>query len=281
MTKIRPFAFVLMPFDKQFDDIYQYGIKQTCDELDIVAERVDEQIFTETILERIYRQIENADFIIADMTGRNPNVFYEVGYAHAKNKLCALLTATSEDIPFDLKQHSHIIYGGKIAELRKQLKPRLDWMNGELERKKKEIISVSLKATSPSLEKTDFSHRGKFDLQVFLRNVSSQRSPEIDAIFITASKAWTLSSNGQECAFELTPDKLRKFLIPPRNSRLAPNAFGHTQVTFERSFWNKFTGVESQDSYKATGDLLVEVVTSEGTIPFKFPLDVEFDEIPF
>lgn len=281
MTRIRPFAFVLMPFDKQFDDIYQYGIKQTCDELDIVAERVDEQIFTETILERIYRQIENADFIIADMTGRNPNVFYEVGYAHAKSKLCALLTTTSEDIPFDLKQHAHIIYGGKIADLRKQLKPRLEWMNSELDRKKQEIISVTLKTSSPILEKSEFSHRGKFDLQVFLRNVSSQRSPEIDAIFITASKSWTLSTNGQDCAFDPTPEGLRKFLIPPRNSRLAPNAFGHIQVTFERSFWSKFSGLEAQDSYKAKGDLLVEVVTSEGTLPFKFPLDVEFDELPF
>ena len=281
MAKIRPFAFVLMPFDKSFDDVYQYGIKQTCDELEIVAERVDEQIFTETILERIYRQIENADLIIADMTGRNPNVFYEVGYAHAKNKLCALITQTAEDIPFDLKQHSHIIYAGKIVDLKKQLKPRLKWMKGELERKKKEIISVSVKTSSPSLEKTEFSHRAKFDLQIFLRNVSSQRSPEIDAIFITTSQVWKLSTNGQDCAFQPTDEKLRKFLIPPRNTRLAPNAFGHTEVTFERSFWSKFTGAEAKDSYKAKGDLLIEIVTSEGTIPFNFPMDIEFEESPF
>ncbi|WP_441256404.1 hypothetical protein AB7Z32_20060 [Bradyrhizobium sp. 482_C4_N1_1] len=90
MTQLKPFAFVLMPFASDFDDIYKVGIKSIADELGIVAERVDEQIFSETMLERIYRQIDAADFIIADMSGRNPNVFYEVGYAHARGKLCTL-----------------------------------------------------------------------------------------------------------------------------------------------------------------------------------------------
>ena len=78
---VKPFAFVLMPFEAGFDDIYKLGIQATAKDCGIVAERVDEQSFSETILERIYRQIGSADFIIADMTGRNPNVFYEVGYA--------------------------------------------------------------------------------------------------------------------------------------------------------------------------------------------------------
>jgi hypothetical protein len=75
------FAFVLMPFDSAFDDLYRFGIKEPAEQLGIVAERVDEQIYTESILERIYHQIDLADIIIADMSGQNPNVFYEVGYA--------------------------------------------------------------------------------------------------------------------------------------------------------------------------------------------------------
>jgi hypothetical protein len=63
------FAFVLMPFDKAFDDIYKLGIKETASQLGLLAERVDEQIFREGILERIYRQIEVADLILADMSG--------------------------------------------------------------------------------------------------------------------------------------------------------------------------------------------------------------------
>lgn len=105
------FAFVLMPFSSPFDDVYKLGIKEPLESLDIRTERVDEQTFhKETILERIYNHINAADFIVADMTGRNPNVFYEVGYAHAKKKTCILLTSSADDIPFDLKQHRHIVY---------------------------------------------------------------------------------------------------------------------------------------------------------------------------
>lgn len=74
-TEPQIFAFVLMPFDRNFDDIYKFGIKETAASLDVTAERVDEQIFSEGILERIYRQIDAADLILADMSGQNPNVF--------------------------------------------------------------------------------------------------------------------------------------------------------------------------------------------------------------
>ncbi|ASY56373.1 hypothetical protein [Sinorhizobium sp. CCBAU 05631] len=103
-TLVKPFAFVLMPFAPEFDDIYKLGIQKLAEEKGVVAERVDEQIYSETMLERIYRQIDAADFIIADLTGRNPNVFYEIGFAHARQKMCTLLTQNAEDIPFDLKQ---------------------------------------------------------------------------------------------------------------------------------------------------------------------------------
>lgn len=128
---MKKFIFVLMPFDTSFDDIYNYGIKQTCFELNSYCERVDEQIFSERILDRIYNQISKADIIIADMTGRNPNVFYEVGYAHGIGKKVILLTQNSDDIPFDLKHFPHIIYKGMIKTLSEQLKKKLDWFLNE------------------------------------------------------------------------------------------------------------------------------------------------------
>jgi hypothetical protein len=127
IIKPKLFAFVLMPFSKEFDDVYQLGIKETCNQIGIYCERVDEQVFQETILERIYNQIIKADLIIADMTNKNPNVFYEVGYAHAIGKDVILLTQDSKDIPFDLAHYPHIVYEGKIVSLKNELNKRLSW----------------------------------------------------------------------------------------------------------------------------------------------------------
>jgi hypothetical protein len=118
---------VLMPFDSKFDDIYKFGIKKACEDCGAYCERVDEQIFVESMIERIYNQISKADIIIADMTGRNANVFYEVGYAHALGKTVIMLTQEADDIPFDLKHYQHIIYGSSIAKLQDDLKPKIDF----------------------------------------------------------------------------------------------------------------------------------------------------------
>src|SRR5450759_688300 len=128
----KSFAFVLMPFDAAFADVYSLGIKDAAEQAGMFAERVDEQVFhREGILERIYNQIDVADFIIADMTGRNPNVFYEVGYAHAKNKLCILLTKNAQDIPFDLKHHRHLVYSS-LSDLKQKLGQDLEYIREQL-----------------------------------------------------------------------------------------------------------------------------------------------------
>jgi hypothetical protein len=84
--RAKPFVFVLMPFSDEFDDVYRSGIRPACETAGVHCERVDDQKFDETILERIYNQIQSAKIIVADMTGCNPNVFYEVGYAHPPQK---------------------------------------------------------------------------------------------------------------------------------------------------------------------------------------------------
>src|SRR5947209_4307499 len=130
-TQPKSFVFVLMPFDTKFNDIYKFGIKDAADDVGAYAERVDEQVFVEGILDRILNQISKADVIVADMTGRNPNVFYEVGYAHALGKVVLLLTQKAEDIPFDLKHRPHTVYGGQIETLRRELVTKLQWAIAE------------------------------------------------------------------------------------------------------------------------------------------------------
>lgn len=125
--KKKPFAFVLMSFKPDFDDLYELGIKAACQLAGVECSRVDEQIFDDDILARIYKQIEIADVVISEMTGRNPNVFYETGYAHALNKRVILIANAKEDIPFDLEHYPYIIYNRSIKYLKSELEKKLRW----------------------------------------------------------------------------------------------------------------------------------------------------------
>jgi nucleoside 2-deoxyribosyltransferase len=80
------------------------------------------------------------------MTGKNPNVFYEVGYAHAKGKLTILLTSDAADIPFDLKHRRHIVYESIIV-LRERLKEELQWAKTEVENTR--IVALKFKHELP------------------------------------------------------------------------------------------------------------------------------------
>ncbi len=117
----RAYVFVLMPFADGFNDIYRVGIKEPLEQLGVRCERVDEIQFTGNVMERVFESIRSARLIVADMTGRNPNVFYEVGYAHALGKRTVLLTQAADDIPFDLRGENHIVYAKGIVNLRDRL----------------------------------------------------------------------------------------------------------------------------------------------------------------
>jgi hypothetical protein len=181
-TLPKPFVFVLMPFDSAFDDIYKFGIKGAADDVGAYAERVDEQLFGEGILDRIFNQISKADVVVADMSGRNPNVFYEVGYAHALGKTVILLTQSSDDIPFDLKHRQHTVYGGRIETLRAELAPRLQWAIGEAKQRQssssREQFSLQINGVpvargvspaEPPILGGDIKNR-RFRIPVLLRN---------------------------------------------------------------------------------------------------------------
>lgn len=103
-------CFVLMPFETMFDTTYG-AIKAGAENAHMQCERADTVRDNQAIIEKIKRSIQRAGLIVADMTGDNPNVLYEVGYAHGLGKECLLITQTpSEDAPFDLRHLEHIKY---------------------------------------------------------------------------------------------------------------------------------------------------------------------------
>ena len=90
--------------------------------------RSDELQHNAGMMDVVYENIKSAHIVVADMTGRNPNVFYEVGYAHALGKDVVLLAQRAEDLPFDLRGFNHIVYEGRIMVLKEKLAQRLKAM---------------------------------------------------------------------------------------------------------------------------------------------------------
>ncbi|MCG3886404.1 nucleoside 2-deoxyribosyltransferase [Photobacterium leiognathi] len=196
-NKPKPFVFVLMPFSSKFDDIYKLGIKEAAADVGAYAERLDEQIFNEGMLDRIFNQISKADIIVADMTDRNPNVFYEVGYAHALGKKIILLTNKSDDIPFDLKHQQHLVYEGSIVRLKELLTNKLKWAieSSINESKTLNDRTLSLRVFDievPSFEANDLptvigsAPKGNdyFTLPIYLRNESFKPTSSISHVYL-------------------------------------------------------------------------------------------------
>ncbi len=123
-TRQKKRVFVVMPFAPEYDDIYILGIRETAEKLDLVSERADEIENIESVIEMIRDKIESCDAIIADTTAKNPNVFYEIGYAHGVRKPVVLICRENESIPFDLQNINFIRYTS-IIDLRDKLGRRL------------------------------------------------------------------------------------------------------------------------------------------------------------
>lgn len=107
---IEGFIFVLMPFNEELTQMYKDYIKKPLEGEGYKVFRADDFFRPTPIIDDIWKSICEAEFIIADLTGRNPNVFYEVGLAHVLGKYTILITQSLEDIPFDLKSIRIIQY---------------------------------------------------------------------------------------------------------------------------------------------------------------------------
>jgi len=111
-------VFVAMPFNEEFEDVYQFGIYAAVRKCGYVCEKVDESIYTGSIIERITEGIRNSEFIVADLTHEKPNVYLEVGYAWGLGKPVIMVAREGHRLHFDLAHHKCLFYRtiGSLAE---------------------------------------------------------------------------------------------------------------------------------------------------------------------
>ena len=112
----RNMCFVLMPFRPELDPVYEKIKEIVVIHKKLSCIRADDIYSTGIIIKEIWDSIQQAQVIIADVTGKNPNVFYEMGLAHAIGKDIIIIAQTIDDIPFDLRHRRLIIYDQKRLE---------------------------------------------------------------------------------------------------------------------------------------------------------------------
>lgn len=103
-------AFVLMPFHDPLNSYYVSIYKPALEAAGYVVTRADDIYAPRPIMLDIQESILEADLILCEMSGRNPNVFYELGLAHAVGKSVILVSDKESDIPFDLRHVRAISY---------------------------------------------------------------------------------------------------------------------------------------------------------------------------
>ena len=91
--------FVSLPFDSSFDDVYK-TIEHAANENKFKAYRVDQELLSRSIPNSIENGIRESVIFIADITGNNPNVLNEIGYAQALGKPIILISQDSPQCPF-------------------------------------------------------------------------------------------------------------------------------------------------------------------------------------
>jgi len=107
-------CFVLMPFSAPFDRLFVEVIMPATKALGLKCLRADNFFSSTPIIEDIWTQIFRSALIIADVTGKNPNVFYELGIAHTLGKPVTIITQTKCDVPSDISYLRYFEYSDDV-----------------------------------------------------------------------------------------------------------------------------------------------------------------------
>jgi len=102
--------FVVMPFLEKLKPVYDDHIRSAAQKLNLTVARGDDFFTASSIVSDIWNAMNSCRIVIADCTGRNPNVFYEIGMAHTLGKPVIFISQNKDDIPFDIQYIRYILY---------------------------------------------------------------------------------------------------------------------------------------------------------------------------
>jgi hypothetical protein len=109
-------AFVAMPYGPSWFKLVCTTIVATASSLGFTAEVSKDISMPGTIRDQIWAGIRRSEAVVADITGHNPNVLYEVGLAHALGRHTILLAQEETPLPFDVAADRLIRYSTADSE---------------------------------------------------------------------------------------------------------------------------------------------------------------------
>jgi hypothetical protein len=119
-------CFAIMPFGGWLDDYYGAIYSPAIKTAGLEAHRADDLFRPSTIVNDIWSYTKKAKVLLADLSGKNPNVFYELGLAHALAKPVILIAESMEEIPFDLRALRIIIYDKNAPDWGRLLREKIE-----------------------------------------------------------------------------------------------------------------------------------------------------------
>lgn len=123
---------VMMPFGAEFTPVYK-ALRKAATAIDLRCQRADDIWKHHQVIQDIVDLITKARVVVCDCSGKNPNVFYEIGIAHSLGKEVILITQAKSDVPFDLQHLRYVLYMSNkqgLVELTKAVQDRLKTLVG-------------------------------------------------------------------------------------------------------------------------------------------------------
>jgi hypothetical protein len=203
----RAVAFLLMPFDASMDRLRDEVIAAGAD-VNVKVVRADDIFSAGIIIEQIKQHIKKADAVIAVCTGRNANVFYELGIAEA-SQTPILVAEQKSDIPFDVQHFRVQFYGGnEPGNRRDTLRKRIASALAETIPEERRGVPLA----KQSQRSRGRQHRGPIPQAVENRSQPSEHKTAVDNALIDLASALTeYARHGEDRGFyqDLVPTMLR------------------------------------------------------------------------
>jgi len=211
-------CFVVMPFGGFFENRYKETYAPAILEAGLKPRRVDDLYSSTPIIQDVWNCTLESRMVLADLTGFNPNVFYELGLAHAVPKQAILISESTEELPFDLRHLRVLKYEFRDPNWGKKLKDDIVKAITHLEKFPNDSILIPFLKIRPSGPEKEITSEQKTLLEINQRLANIERNLPTRVAPGLATEIGSIGSHLQEMGL-LEKDFGLKFLQKTKDAQ--------------------------------------------------------------